>query len=454
MALESQTHVIIIMKFLDRLFGTKAEPTKPQPSIKFGRYTDTYKQPQQQEAWETALNKFEEQDYLGSFKALFTYLRDEREDNVRWIEENGTIRYEILQGSKRVTGTANAQKFVAEARVVYANNLGIAVMRRLVESNYVLEYSRFGLDDDNNLVIKFDTSALDASPYKLYYALKEVSASADKQDDLLLDEFGVQLQPIDMGSKAEISEKEKETKYDFIIKKMQSVLDVIDSKKLDGDKYPGGVSYLLLNAAYRVDYLTAPEGFLMETIERIHSSYFSTEEKSAVLKNIALRKNFEKILKRPKELIFSELYATTSTFGILVPKQHDALVSLIDGELQNMDWYEANKHESVALAIPGYIIGFALFSFALPKPERALLAFYYTIFEPEFFTALGYTPQYFTPSTGVFDQKAVKNGIKEIVDSHLEAFPKLAPDYAGLDFKTPAKFARSYLLMLKKLEFH
>ena len=63
-------------------------------------------------------------------------------------------------------------------------------MRRLVESNYVLEYSRYGLDDDDNLVIKFDTSALDASPYKLYYALKEVAANADKQDDLLLDEIG------------------------------------------------------------------------------------------------------------------------------------------------------------------------------------------------------------------------------------------------------------------------
>ena len=442
------------MKFWDRLFGVKAEPTKPQPRIKFGRYTDSYKQKHQYEAWEAALDRFEEQDYLGSYKALFNYLRDEREDNVRWIEENGSIKYEILQGSKRVTGTANAQKFVAEARIVYANNLGVAVMRRLVESNYTLEYSRYGLDDDNNLVIKFDSSALDASPYKLYYALKEVAANADKQDDLLLDEFGVQLKPIDMGSKADISESEKEAKYEFIVQKIKSVLDDIGSKKLDSEKYPGGISYLLLDTAYRVDYLTSPEGFLMETIERMHRSYFSTEEKSMILKNVGLRKELEKTLNRSKELILSELYATTSTFGILVPKQHDALVSLIYGELQNMDWYEANKHESVALAIPGYIVGFALFSFALPKPERALLAFYYNVFEPTFFSALGYTPQYFNSTTGVFDQKALKHSIKEIVDAHLEMYPKLAPDYITLDFKTPAKFARSYLLMLKNLDFY
>ncbi len=441
------------MSFWNRLFGNKAEPTKPQPRIKFGRYTDSYKQKQQYEAWEDALNKFEEQNYLSSYDALFRYLRDESEDNVRWVEENGSIKFEILQGSKRVTGTANAQKFVAEARIVYADNLGIAVMRRLVESNYVLEYSRYGLDNDNNLVIKFDSSSLDGSPYKLYYALKEVAASADKQDDLLLDEFGVHLKPIDMGSKADLPEAEKEAKYNFVIQKIESVLTEIDSKKLDGEKYPGGISYLLLDAAYRIDYLTSPEGFLMETIERMHRSFFSAEEKNMVLRNVGLRKELEKIKIRPKALIISELYATTSTFGILLPKQHDAVVSLIDGELSNMDWYEANKHEAFAMAIPGYIVGYALFSFALPKPERVLLAFYYAVLEPTLFASLGFTPTYYNSQTRIFDQKAIKTAIKEIVDNHLEAYPKLAPDYASLDFKTPAKFARSYLLMLKNLDF-
>lgn len=441
------------MSFWNRLFGNKAEPTKPQPRIKFGRYTDSYKQKQQYEAWEDALNKFEEQNYLSSYDALFRYLRDENEDNVRWVEENGSIKFEILQGSKRVTGTANAQKFVAEARIVYADNLGVAVMRRLVESNYVLEYSRYGLDNDNNLVIKFDSSSLDGSPYKLYYALKEVAASADKQDDLLLDEFGVHLKPIDMGSKADLPEAEKEAKYNFVIQKIESVLTEIDSKKLDGEKYPGGISYLLLDAAYRIDYLTSPEGFLMETIERMHRSFFSAEEKNMVLRNVGLRKELEKIKIRPKALLISELYATTSTFGILLPKQHDAVVSLIDGELSNMVWYEANKHEAFAMAIPGYIVGYALFSFALPKPERVLLAFYYAVLEPTLFASLGFTPTYYNSQTRIFDQKAIKTAIKEIVDNHLEAYPKLAPDYASLDFKTPAKFARSYLLMLKNLDF-
>jgi hypothetical protein len=441
------------MTFWDRLFGQKAEPAKPQPRIKFGRYTDTYKQKEQYTAWDAALDKFEEKDYLGSYNALFRYLRDEKQDNVRWLEEDGTIKFEILQGSKRVTGTANAQHFVAEARIVKTENLGVAMMRRVVESNYFLEYSRYGLDDENNLVIKFDSSALDGSPYKLYYALKEVAVNADKQDDLLLDEFGAQLKPIDMGSKAAISDAEKEAKYNFIVKKIKTVLDFIDSKKLDGDKYPGGISYLLLDVAFRIDYLTTPEGFLMDTIERMHRSYFSAEEKSMILKNVGLRKDLEKVLIRSKDLIFNELYATTSSFGVSTPKQHDALVAQIDGELPNMDWYESNKHDTVALAITGYIVGFSLFSYALPKAERALLWFYYRVFEPDFFAELGFTPTYFNAETGIFDQKEIKSAIQKIIEGAIEVYPKLAPDYAILDFKTPVKFARSYLLLLKQLDF-
>ncbi len=441
------------MNLWERLFGATAEPTTPQPTVRLGRYTDAYKEKKQYEAWEDALSRFEAEDYLAAYEAFFKYLRDEREDNVRWIRTEGGYEFEILQGSKRVSGVANAQKVVAEARVVKAHNLSVAVMRRLVESNFTLEYCRFALDDENNLVIKFDSNALDASPFKLYYALKELSVNADKQDDLLLDEFETLLTPIDMGSKIELTEAERTIKYTFLLDKINALFAEIEEKKLDGEKYPGGISYLLLDTAYRIDYLTTPEGFIMETIERIHRNYFSTENKTMIQKNALILAEFEKIKNRSKGLIFNELYGTTSTFGILQPKQHDALVALIDGELPNRDWYEQNGHPSVALAVPSYIVGHALFTYSLPKPDRELLGLYYKIFEPRYFKSLNYTPQYMDAETGIFDQKAVKTAIKTIIDGHLEKFPKLLPDFTLLDFKSKSKFATSYLLLLKALDF-
>jgi hypothetical protein len=441
------------MSFWEKIFGRKTEQTPAIPRIRFGRYSDSYKEKPQYDAWETSLDLFEANKYLESYKAFFTYLRDDKEDNVRWLEEDSGIRFEILQGSKRISGFADARQVKAEARIAHAQELSVAFMRRLVESNYSLEHSRYALDDEDNLIIKFDTSTLDGSPYKLYYAFKEVAINADKQDDLLLDEFHTLLTPIEMGSKSDINVAEKEVKYNFIKTEIQSVLDEIDTGKLNGEKYPGGISYLLLGVAYKIDYLTAPEGFTMETVERIHRNYFNTEEKTMAQKNIFIRRELENINGRSKELIFNELYSTSASFGIVAPKGHDSLASIIEGELPNMDWYEENKHDKVALSVTAYIVGNALFNYALPKPVKDLLELYYRIFESKYFTNLGFLPPCFDGEKNVFNQKEIKNTIRQIVDSSKDKFPNLAPDFTQLDFSNPCRLARTYLLMIKNLDF-
>jgi hypothetical protein len=442
------------MSFWEKIFGDKSEQKVSEPQIQFGRYSDSYKEKAQYEAWDESLKQFEDENYLESYKIFFRYLRDDKEDNVRWVEENGGIRFEILQGSKRLSGFADARHLHAVARIAHARELSVAFMRRLVESNYSLDYSRYALDDDNNLVIKFDTSTLDGSPYKLYYALKEVAINADKQDDLLIDEFETMLDPLDLGSKKDISSLEKDVKYHFIKDNIEGIFTEMDKGSLNAEKYPGGISYLLLSAVYKIDYLTSPEGFLMETIERIHRSYFDTDGKTSLQKNVAIRKELEKVLSRSEEILKGELYATTSTFGILSPNQQETLVTLIDGELPNMDWYEENKHTKIALSVPGYIVGNALFNYALPKPTKELLALYYRIIESDFFKDLGFTPQYFDAQTETFVQKDIKNAVRKVVDANKEKYKNLSPDFAVLDFKTPCRFARTYLMMIRNLDLN
>ncbi len=440
------------MTFWEKIFGTKTDQKNVEPSIKFGRFSDSYKEKAQYDAWEESIKAFEDLDYLKSYQAFLRYIRDEREDNVRWADENGGVRFEILQGSKRISGFADARQVKAEAKIAHAKELGVAFMRRLVEANYALEYSRFALDDDNNLIIKFDSSTLDGSPYKLYYALKEIAVNADKQDDLLLDEFAAALTPLEMGSKREIPDAEKEIKHDFIKEKLQIVFDELEKGSLNTEKYPGGISYLLLSTIYKTDYLTTPEGFVMETFERAHRIYFNKDNKTMVQRNSMIIKELEKIKARSKEAICSELYNTTSTFGVLSPNNHEAIVSLIDGELPNMTWYEENKHERIALSVVEYIIGYSLFYYALPKPVKEFLALYYRIVESRYFSALNFTPQYFDSENKSFNQKEIKNAVRRIVDRNKEKFPTLSPDSGILDFKTPCTFARSYLLMLKATE--
>lgn len=437
------------MSLFDLIFG-KSAPAQPQPNIRFGRYSDSYKSKAKYDQWENALDKFEHGDYLAAYRDFFDYLKDENEENVRYHEEKGNLHFELYQGSKKITGFANDLKIKAEAKVAKIEQLNVGFLRRMMEQNFNLKYGRFALDKNDNITVVFDSSTLDGSPYKLYYALKEIATKADKQDDLLLDEFEV-LQAIETSHLRELHPDEKSVKYAYITKQIKEVFQEIDHGKLALEQYPGAVAYLLLHLTYKLDFLTNPEGYMMEALERIHRLYFAKDNKTTSQKNVILEREFKLLLERPQEEYFKEMYRGTSTFGITAPVNHDKVVSFIDGELHNMDWYNENGYDAVAMAIPGYIIGFCLFNYAVPRPIWDLFLLYFQILENEYFSNLGYSFQYFDSSTQSFDRKAIKRAFNELIDKHESPFGRFKPSINKLNFSSPANFAKSYLLMVRQL---
>lgn len=438
------------MGIFDRFFGT-ATPEEQTSDITFGRYSDTYKEDENYEAWNEALAFFQEEKYLESYHKFFEYLRDEREDNVHFWLDGNILNFEFFQGSKRVSGSATQSQLKACAKIAQAEDLNIGFMRRLMEYNFGLKYSRFALSEENTICIIFDTYTLDGSPYKLYYALKEMAVNADKQDDLLLDEFKG-LKAIETSHLLPVRPEEKQAKYDFIQRKIQETLHEIDNGTLDARQYPGAIAYLLLSLTYKLDYLVKPEGYMMETLERLHRQYFAKDKKTSIQKNQLLYKEYQKLLARPKENFFKEMYRVRATFGITSPENHDRLVGFIDGELQNMDWYYENGHPKVAVAIPTYIVGFSLFNYALPKPDKAYLHLYYRILESHYFQDLGFQNDYYDAPNGMFNKKAIRKAIEQIRVQNAKQFHKLSPNFSSLDFTDLASFAKSYLLMLRNLD--
>ncbi len=438
------------MRLIDRLLGSSEEET-PQPNIRFGRYSDSYKELVNFENWDEALRKFEAEEYLSGYEAFFAYLRDEKEDNVRWWKEDGRLRFELLQGSKKITGFADLKKLRAEAKIAKTGSLNVGFMRRLMEQNFNLKYSRYALDVDKNITIVFDTFNIDGSPYKLYYALKEVATHADKQDDLLLDEFKM-LQSVDSSHLEPLPDPEKEVKYQYITQSIQRVFDEMDHGSLNKDHYPGGVAYLLLDLVYRLDYLVKPEGYTMETLERLHRLYFAKDDKTTEQKNQLLSKELRKLMERPKADFFREMYRITSTFGITNPVNHDRVVDFIEGELNHMDWYKDNGHTAVALAIPGYIVGYCMFNYAVPKPDRDLFHLYFKITQPQYFRDLGFEADFYEPATGKFNKKAIRRAIDQIAKENEDQYNRLDPNTGSLDYDSLPDFAKSFLQMVRNLD--
>ncbi|MBX2891573.1 MAG: hypothetical protein KF734_11630 [Saprospiraceae bacterium] len=435
------------MSIFERLFGT--DKSTPPPDIPFGRYTDAYKTETQQRAFERSLELFDEGKHLEAYREFMAYLKDPLADNITWNDRGDTLEFQFWQGSQQVSGIATSEKVKAESKIARADDLNVGFLRRLMEANFNLKFSRFALAPDNALAILFDTHVTDGSPYKLLYALRELAIHADKQDDLLLDEFK-SLRPAQERTYGDIPQPEKETKLNFLKRQIESAFAEMDKAKPDPNTYPGTYAYMLLALAFKLDYLVRPEGFMMDTMERIHGIYFAKNDRTPQVKVVSIRKEYQKLLDRPQEAFFKEMYRTRSTFGINPPVHHDTIVNLIEGELPNMEWPLQQNFEVLALAVPQYVAGFALFHYAPPKPDRELFHLFFQIMEPSFFRELGFKIP-FVDVSGRLHRGEIVKAIRNVAERNRPQYPRLRPDTDKLDFASPVLFAKSYLLMIKDL---
>ena len=409
----------------EKLFGLGKKKEDPGPAIRFGRYSDNNKPNEKVARWNDADALFKEKKYTDSLSAFFDYLKDDAAQNVLHERSGNTGRFEIIQGSKIVRGTYDNDRFQAEATLAKMPQPSVPVMRRLLEMNFNLYYSRFALDQER-LCMQFDSSLEAANPNKLYYGLKELATKADKQDDLLIQDFTM-LQSLDTGHIAAIPETEKEIKYQFLLKWVKETLDYIAT--LDADKFSGGISYLLLSLAYRIDYLITPEGKLLNELEKVVELYFRKDERPAQEKNREMTGAYTLLLAKSKEDVYPYLFATKYTFSITAPQVYKTISDTILGSNQNITWYRDNNYPLIATRICEYGIGFCQYSFSLPSPVTELYHLFMMINNSDFFSALGYPKKYYDDVTRQFNSAVITEKIRQVQD-------KWKSKYPNMNFKT------------------
>ncbi len=228
---------------LERFFGRRKKKMETEPAIFFGRYSDNNKPVGKVNRWTDADNLFKEKKYTESFDAFFEYLRDDSLDNVVHERNQSNGRFQFYQGSKIVRGNYDSEHLHAEVTLAKMPSPNIPVMRRLLEMNFKLYYSRYALDDER-LCMRFDSDIETANPNKLYYGLKELSTKGDKQDDLLVQDFA-SLQTIDTEHIIEVPSQEKEIKFRWLQKWINDTISY--TKTLEADKFSGGDSLFIIS---------------------------------------------------------------------------------------------------------------------------------------------------------------------------------------------------------------
>ncbi len=440
---------ITVMGLFDRLFGVLST-NQDEPKIRFGRFTDAHKSQEQYDDWDAGIKAYSDGDYLRSFEKLLDFLDQDDQDNIERELLSDQIKFHIHQGSKCVHGTYGPTSIYAESKIVKIKEYSIGYLRRMVEHNYNLNYARYAIDSDNNIAIVFDGDVRDSPLEKLYFAFKEMAINADKQDDLLLDEFK-SLEPIDESIKKSLSEEIKDIKYQFIIDKAKETFEQIDQIRVSPDKQQGAISYMLLALIYKLDFLTVPEGNAMEAFERMHRIFFKDTQRGIGQKNAAIIKELHKLTDRPKESFLSEFYDVCSTFGITYSIEGSKMVEFIDPEIKYIQWYIQNNHPIVAEAVCSYIVGYLLFNHTPPKPAFQLFILYYRVIEASYFKALGFSELYI-PESDTFDQDKIQQIVKDIYNTNKDEYPKLKLN-GTLSYNTKVEFARSFILLLRQADF-
>lgn len=433
---------------LDKIFRWGKRQSEIAPFINFGRYSDNSKPQEKTDNWNDAENFFKEKKYNESLAAFFDYLRDDDINNVVYQRTGTNFKFQIYQGSKIVRGSGNSKNLHAKVIMARMQQPSVPVMRRLLEHNFKLYYCRYSLNQDK-LIMQFDTEIETANPNKLYYALKELATTADKQDDLLVQDFNI-LEQLDSDHVEQIPVQEKEIKYEHLQQWTRNTFDLI--KDLDPEKYSGGISYLLLALIYRIDFLILPEGSFMHELERIQGIYFK-KEGSPVEKNRLMQASIEKLVARPKERLFQDLFRSTSTFAIRQPKSYSTIIETINNANKTMQWYSENKFPEIARQIAEYGLSYCQFAFSLPRPLTEYFQVFMQVNYGSYFTALGFSETYYDVDNARFKQEEIEQAIQQITRKWKRKYTELSFNLNKLKYDNLLSFNQSFTTAVTDLNF-
>jgi hypothetical protein len=427
---------------LEKIFKRirKKESDDSEPDIQFGRYSDNNKSVKKVEKWNEADALFKQKKYAESLVAFFEYLKDDEAENVVHEPEGEKGKFYFYQGSKIIRGFYSNTILEAEVVLAMMPQPSVPVMRRLLEMNFNLYYSRFS-KNGNKLHMLFDTDIATANPSKLYYGLKELATKADKNDDLLVADFTALL-PADTGHIVELPEEEKAIKFRYFQKWIKETLALIEG--LDAEKFSGGIAYLLLALVYRIDYLIVPEGKLLSELEKVVEIYFKKDDRLVTEKNQDMIDCFTKLSKKSREHFYPYLFYSKYTFSITNPQSFKTVADAIYNANQNITWYKDNKQPKIAAQISEYGFSYSQYSYSLPRPVTDFFHLLMMVNYADYFAELGYTKQYYHAVKEEFDQQAILDKIQSIQEAWKEKYPEMKLKTEKLKFDDLVAFNQSY----------
>jgi hypothetical protein len=427
----------------------REDPFAPVRHIRFGRYSDNNKTLKKTQCWYKAEDLYKEKKYNEAFAELFQYLRDDDEDNVHFYQNGDKFTFDLVQGSRKVYGECDGMTIVARVPLAVMNTPQTAIMRRLLDMNYALYYSRTAMSEDNTLYMVFDSEVHTASPNKMYYGLRELATKGDRQDDLLLADFDT-LKLADQVHYKPLGQHELDIKYSYFRKWIEETLARVS--ELNQDSFSGAIAYVLLGVVYRIDFLITPESKLLSDLENVHSLYWEKkDEVPLVERNKMMKDAIKKLLLYTKEEFANNVYWSSGTFAISTPHKQEKVREYIVNANRDGQWYVENKYPDVARRITEYGILYSQFVYSMPKVLSDLTMIYMAVIHANYFEELGMTERLYDHEKNTFDEELIKSAIDRALDKFKDKYKEMHWDHDRVSYTNLFEFGTSFGELMSRL---
>ncbi|RYE21073.1 MAG: hypothetical protein EOP51_16455 [Sphingobacteriales bacterium] len=438
-----------MLNWIKNLLGNGEQEGKKNTSaaidlnkVSIGRYSDNNKTLDKINHWHKAEDLYKAKDYKGSVAAFFEYVQDDEIGNVKLVQDGEKFTFQLYQGSRHIDGSFDGQTIVAKIKLAVMDYPGVAVMRRLLELNYNLYYSRAALDEEQNLCLVFDTDINTASPEKMYYGLRELAVHGDKQDDLLISDFTT-LKDTDGGTTRSLSAEEVEIKYRYFKKWITDTLDEVD--KLNQDSFSGAIAYMLLGVVYRIDFFFVTEGFLLSELEKIHKTYWDKKETTTLVeRNRLMRIAIKKLLEIPQDKFAASLYTAKYTFSPSTPPAAEKARDHIINADKDAQWYIDNKYPAIAVRLVEYGLLYDHFIFSMPKVQTSLTKILMQTIHQDYFDEVWPDIKFYDRVTKELNKELIEATVYEVINKYKSRYEYLRWDADRIRYNSLLGFCTNF----------
>ncbi len=409
--------------------------------IELGKYVEKSLDRFDREKWNKAIDLYTQGAYLDAYASLLDFLKDPELDNIIVNRDAHFLLFDLFQGSKKIMGRITEKEVDVFSDVVgYKDDIPVELLEVLLQENYKFRYSRFVVTDSTIRII-FNGPVQLVPPHVLYEALKELAIAADSYDDVLIEKYG-NFTPINIQHIVQLPDHEINVKIKYFriwIKNALTTAEKLGRDKRQKDINKGTISYVLLATIYKIFYLLAPEGVLLDYLIKL-DNFFWTSELDSINKNEYLISSLSDLQSWTNEMIMKSLYRVISTFSTVQSVDKHKIIDFVSTELEAARQYVIEGYGEFFNVVVEYIIGYLNFHVALKPEHKELLDILWRVYNDNYFLDLGFSVRYV--SRGKLNSFVIEYRLNKVLERY-----KMRQRFktSRLDYSSFINFSQSFL---------